>query len=467
MDRGFVGFNDENGNFVIPDFPIGRRFGDRLEERDSEVNLFEVDYRYAFSDNVSARIGALYREEEEFDIQVRPRILVGDTLLRRVSGSNDRNIETFAVNAQVDTSFTAGATQTDLALGIDFREEEANRFFGNGATSPDFFLDIFNPVYDVVFDDRDPNTLGFVNDVENTWGAYVSGQTEISSFIINYGLRYDSTRQDGENNNRPLEVDDASKVSPSLGIVYQPTDTLSFYGSYAEGFNASNQVNTIPGGDNEPDTLFISEPETSVQYEAGVKARLLGDNLVVTASYFDLTKDNVISSFVSDAPGEDPVPELLGEVQSTGVELTATGAIAGVNIIASYAYIDNEILEGDLAGNTLPNVAENTFSAWASYEQKSGMFAGLGGGLGVFYTDERFGDDPNEVPLDAYTLVDAAAWYYLPLQRLGMESDSQLRFGVNVRNLTDERYFPAGGGDAVRINVGAPRTVLGSIGIEF
>ena len=136
-----------------------------------------------------------------------------------------------------------------------------------------------------------------------------------------------------------------------------------------------------------------------------------------------------------------------------------------MNIVAGYAYTDSEIGGvSALAGNQPRNVAENTFNLWASYEFQKGKLEGLGVGGGYFFVDDRFGDDANSFTLDSYSLVDLSVWYTLAAPGVG--SDGTVRFQLAVKNLFDEDYFSASGGD-LRINIGTPRTVFGSVSFAF
>ena len=78
--------------------------------------------------------------------------------------------------------------------------------------------------------------------------------------------------------------------------------------------------------------------------------------------------------------------------------------------------------------------------------------------------DDRFGDDEAGLVLDSYTLLDAPIWYTLGVD--GGDSARTVRFQLSVKNLTDEEYFSASGGD-LRISIGTPRTVFGSVSFDF
>ena len=161
----------------------------------------------------------------------------------------------------------------------------------------------------------------------------------------------------------------------------------------------------------------------------------------------------------------DDVPQLVDGQDARGLEVSATGQPAeGFTLFAGYSFTDAEILTGGNSGNRPRNVAEHTANAWVSYEVRQGRLSGLGGGVGIFHMGDRYGDDADTWKLGDYTLVDASLWYHLRTDLL--QRETQLRFQLAVKNLTDEEYFPASGGD-LRIGIGAPRAVIGSIALSL
>ena len=93
-----------------------------------------------------------------------------------------------------------------------------------------------------------------------------------------------------------------------------------------------------------------------------------------------------------------------------------------------------------------------------------GSLEGLGIGSGLFYIDDRFGDNDQDLVLDSYTLVDASIWYTLAVG--DGDAGKTVRFQLSAKNITDEEYFSASGGD-LRISIGTPRSVFGSVSFDF
>ena len=180
----------------------------------------------------------------------------------------------------------------------------------------------------------------------------------------------------------------------------------------------------------------------------------------VSLSAYQLERKNV-------ATVDDSLNTVLnGRTESKGIDLSTTMQFFdGLNVLASYSYIDAELTKANQEandGNTPYNIPDHKGRAWGSYEIQTGRFVGLGVGLGGEYVSKRFGNDANTFSLPSYTIYDAAAWYYLPLGK-----DMQLRLNVGVKNLTDETYYTASGSNTFRVSQGDPRTIYTTARLEF
>ncbi|MBL8268966.1 TonB-dependent siderophore receptor [Steroidobacter sp.] len=452
MDRGFVSLPDGRGGRYIPNnVPVSRRFGERFEERDSKAHLVEGSVQHRLTDNWRAVVNVLYRAEDSFDLQTNPTAVTAAGLLTRVvSGSFDREVRTFSANAQLEGNLMTGPLRHQLGIGVDYRDMQVTRMFHSGTSRSGF--DIFNPVYGLL-----PGTVSAVGtpfgEERKPLGVYLQDQISLQDNLkVLLGGRYDDAPGEVVNAGVPTVLD-KTKFTPQAGVLFQPTPATSLYASYSEGFNPVTTVDQF-------NRTFA--PQESAQYEVGAKGELFDRRLILSSAIFQIEKDNIVAE---NALGR---LELIGEVRSRGAELSATGEpIRGLNFIGSYAYTDTEILTvGRDQGHALPNVAKHVFRFWTSYEARQGKFAGLGGGVGVDYTSDRFGETNNTWSLGSYKVVDASLWYYLRSNLFGIGQNSQLRFGLNVKNLLDERYFPASG-SGNRISIGQPRTFIGSIGVDF
>lgn len=252
---------------------------------------------------------------------------------------------------------------------------------------------------------------------------------------------------------------DYDSFTPRVGVSYQIQSWLAAFGSYSESFGAST-LGILPDGS-------LSDPEEGKQYEIGLKGEWLDGQVSANLALFHLSKRNVAAPI----PGRPGFVDQIGKARSQGIELDVSGRITeGWNLIASYAFLDAEINEdrdaaGGVrnAGNTLPNAPTHSGSLWSQYE----LPHGFGFGAGLFAASQRQGDAPNTFQLPGYVRVDAAASYKFNF------GGSRLTAQLNVHNLLDKEYYDGTGSgfgtEEARnfIYPGAPRTVVGSLRVEF
>ncbi|MEL6401217.1 MAG: TonB-dependent receptor, partial [Cyanobacteria bacterium J06626_4] len=235
--------------------------------------------------------------------------------------------------------------------------------------------------------------------------------------------------------------------TPRVGLVYQPIEELSLYGSYTTSFVPN--TDTTEAGE-------ILEPERGEQFEIGARAELLDGRLTANLAFFDITKENVATT----DPDNIFFSVATGEQRSQGLELDIAGEILpGWNIIANYAYTDAEITEDeDFEGNRLTDAPAHNFNLWTTYDIQDGPLVGLGFGLGFNFVGERSGDLANSFEVDSYFLTNAAISY---------ERDNW-RAALNIRNLFDVDYIESTGVNRTfGIAPGEPFTLIGSFAIEF
>ncbi|MBE7385547.1 MAG: TonB-dependent siderophore receptor [Leptolyngbya sp. SIO1E4] len=373
--------------------------------------------------------------------------------LERFPYSQRVNADSYSAQTDFIGEFTTGSIQHRLLLGADFNYTRQDRRFTLDTTVLYPSINIFNPVYANQRYDT-PTTL-FRDDKFYSYGFYIQDQITLSpQWQLLIGGRYDIFDQertfgDVEPRERIFEQTD-SKFTPRLGVVYQPSDTVSLYASYANSF--------LPSGANQrnPDGSEF-EPTTGTQYEIGIKADFLEGRLSATLAGFILERQNV----ATEDPNNPGFSITTGEQTSQGIELDIAGEILpGWNIIASATYLDARVTEDNTIpeGNRLTNAAETSASLWTTYRIQSGDLEGLGFGLGLYYVGDREGDLANSFTLPSYVRTDAALYY---------ERDNW-QAALNIRNLFDVKYFLGSTGSRTGgINFGEPLTVVGSFSIEF
>jgi len=453
LDRGTVTLPDGEGGRFIPDLPRSRRLGEPFEEFDVELNIVELGLTQTLGSGWTLEAGVFHEFSDADDFQARPlQVFPDGTLARRADGSRNRDIDVVAGRVRLNGEFATGPLNHRVALGVDYRESAEDRFFAVGETNAEF--NIFDPV----FGNLSPEPLVQIPASTDTreYGVYVQDYVDLTARLSALvGVRFDEAEVESffaPPVSRDVDTGFKDAISPQAGLTYRLRDNVSAYASYAEGFLPNTQTDETTGR--------VFDPEGSEQFEAGLKTEFNDGRIQSGIAVYEIEKDNVVRVVDGEA-------QLVDGQSSQGIEVTTTGRLMrGLNIIANYAFTDAEIDSGPNRGNRPRNVAKHNFNLWASYEVPEGPLHGLGAGAGVSVFGDRFGDDANTWSLGAYELVDASVWYNLALPRAGRLGFGEMRLQFSVKNLFDEEFFPASGGN-LRVSVGEPRIYIGSLAVTF
>lgn len=226
------------------------------------------------------------------------------------------------------------------------------------------------------------------------------------------------------------------KFTSRAGLVYVDPTGWAPYVSYGESFVPTATV------DSSQRTPF--KPETSRQYEVGLRYQPPGTQDSYSVAAFDLRRRNYITY---DA---DSIPRQTGEVTVRGVEFEATlQPIPRMNVIASYSWTPKAAITAssnpDEIGKQATAVPLNRASLWVDYRFDSRIKVGAG----ARFTGANYGDGsiaPKQVP--SFVLFDAMIGYDI----------GRWSLALNARNLTNKTYIAnCGYGNCY---YGDPRTVV-------
>jgi len=353
-------------------------------------------------------------------------------------------------------SARTGAVQHEAVIGIDYSRlsNEFDRFRQNLPSV------VISDDPDVNFDppahDLDP-----VIDSTREWIAlYAHDHLTLldDRLHILLGGRFDSVDEDDDLNDRST---DESEFTGRAGVLYQVDDHFAPFLSVSQSFQPAGPGTVDRSG-------AVLDPETGLQYEAGVKSTFLAGDLQATLAVYQIEKEDV-AVFDLDyffATGEQTwLPGV--DQRSRGVEIDVTGQITDeLRIIANYAYTDTEETDNatdpDREGARLGNVPYNALRIWAAYDfAPDSALEGFGLGLGLRYESERLTQFDEDVELDAFTVIDAAAWY-----RHQLSGGQQLQARLNVSNLFDEDYIVRASDQSIA-HPGSPLAARLTLGIEF
>lgn len=328
--------------------------------------------------------------------------------------------------------FSTGAVAHKLLAGYSVSILDRKTYNGDVyGPALNAMIPIINPILNQGY--LTHNDINYRATMEHVHGFYVQDFIRFSDKLKGLaGLRYDifngnyyTDKVDNDRNvteHGPESTISKSALTYRFGLVYQPIDPLSVYGSFSTYFKPSRRV--AANGE-------TFDPETGYQGEAGSRLAL-SEKWAANIAFYYMRKNNQLEALAGG------VYKRIGSAESKGFEVELNGNLMpGLDVNAGYTYSYAKILpfsSGETnvaAGKTVAFAPKNLFNAWVNYEVQNGAVKGLSLGAGANYMDETFTTSSNSYALPAYTIVDAALGYRVG--RIGLR--------LNVNNLLNEKYF--------------------------
>ena len=245
---------------------------------------------------------------------------------------------------------------------------------------------------------------------------------------------------------------------PSAGLVYEPSDNVSFYASYAESFKPTPPQSVALGA-------ASPAPEKADQKEIGMKSDFMNHRVGLLVSIYEIIRKDVIES----------VPNVFDPVTGIQVYRALSNKSKGVEVSVNYQPMPNwqtqigfshndasvtQSVNPTLVGAQLANAPKESGNIWTRYNVPDGGLRGFGIGFGVIYTGERnVATDnraANKITIPSNTRADLAFYYKW----------KQYDCALNMTNVTDRSYIASGDSNA-DIVPGAPRKITASVRYAF
>ena len=473
----------------------------------TETFFGSMSWSHQFNDDwsIKNRILANQQSDKAPNINVQAYSLHGDPLgisapysdnILRENVANSNQNNTYSTNLDLTGHFdTLGLKHTLLLGGDYYRLDHTNAFDNRNcptcALGPLTIVSAYNPTNPGIALDV-PNGFTSSNQQQtDQYGLYGQDQIKLPYNVhVTGGLRYQYLHQITQqtNDSVPGQANALTQdaVTPRVGILWHPQNWVSLYANYAESFGA----NTGLVWNSQSSTTPIQATSAS-QYEGGVKTEFFGGRLRGTLAYYDLSKTNIATGdpVITHAcggglPGQS-CSIAVGEVHSRGPELDIQGEILpGWNAIATWSNVDILISKGTPSptlgyqvGDRLVGVPRNTVSFWNTYEFQNAGLKGFKFGGGITARDAQI--SPGGVDLSGNSLSTTKTGGYATLNLMTAYSraigKSKVTVQLNINNLLDKRYFTQTYGgtlDPLGVSMGgstygAPRTVMGSISIQY
>ncbi|MFT3701274.1 MAG: TonB-dependent siderophore receptor [Agriterribacter sp.] len=355
----------------------------------------------------------------------------------------------YGVNAYINYTFKTGKIEHNLVGGFDYNN--AAEYYPKGEK---YWYAPYISMANADYSGFNTNfiTPGYYNADNEKYGptrsvgVYIQDQVSLAEKLkALLAIRYDNYLNRSYFLMDGSEYFDSSKahaVVPKVGLVYEPVQQLSVYGSYSEAFQPQYSNSRAAGGP--------FDPLQAKQWEFGAKGEFFGKRLVPTITWYHIRQTNVLKPDPNDATGVRQMPT--GEVTSRGWEITLTGSITKQwNVIANYAhnkiFISKSTIDGEKGGG-FGDTPSDMVSIWTTY-QFTGFLKGVKIGGGYRYSTKR---NVYGLILPAYDVWDALIAYQF--KKFGL--------AVNGFNLTNKRYAIGSFGTSYYFP-GAPRNVQVSL----
>jgi catecholate siderophore receptor len=493
---------DSDTRKPVEDIPVYAQDEDFL---DSQIMAFTVRTEYDISDTFTFYNATRYGETENGYISTGANGNVRaaeDTLAPNVASiglsthQGWQEIEYFATQFNFLWDVTTGGIEHGLVFGLELTDEQVTNGtydinYNNstncttsgrrGVTEGYCLLDenaalYANPTQIIgrSFEQGDSDSLFDAN----TISAYVMDTATINEdWQVFFGLRIDSIDYSNDVVSRGTPLDYAYKddfYNGHLGLVYSVAEHGNIYATYATATNINGGESDVGsscgygGLCGDPDQAAVADPELVENIELGTKWEFLDETLFLAATWFQMTKSDVMESVGDDYSTLGTLNT--GKNRVDGFEFALNGNLTEtLSVQVSAATMQSEVLESytpENIGRALSNFAEDSFYMQLRY-QPTEKFA-FGGD--ITYKSEMFGGQPDSaagydsdindysVVVPSYSVINLFANY---------NATDNMTLRLNIGNIADKEYWTAAYRSGAFMYLGDGRTVRATLTYEF
>jgi iron complex outermembrane receptor protein len=459
-----------------PFTPISTNYGDWSPDIENS-NLFSIIWKQVLGRGWSLRTAFLNNDTDQDSAGIFPDEIVQSTLVpsgfavgRAINQVHNYD-ETWTLSSDLTKKFGGTVKQT-LLIGADFVHfNSLGGILQSGQLDDNVsYVDLFHPNGSGTPFVGAPTPFIVDFGTNGSLGAYVQDQVAFPGGVyVLAGARYQEIHQTSAlgfvGPALPNPKLDAQRVTPRLGVLWQPRDWLSLYGNVAGNFGPNTPGYITPEGDSVP-------PTSAGQWEFGAKTSLLGNKLTASLDYYNLVKTNL------------PTPDLAnpdfvlvtGAARSNGVEFDLQGALGGGwNAIANYAnanvFVTRSTDPANPPGTPFGEVPKYVDYLWLTHSGRvESRGLRFGAGVTLHASEPYLYPGTSGLRLPNYALYDAMLAYGFDSGRI------KVRPQINVQNVFGKRYL-SDAQDVQWASVapytaitglwGAPRQINASASLQF
>jgi catecholate siderophore receptor len=311
-----------------------------------------------------------------------------------------------------------------------------------------------------------------------TISTYVMDTATINQdWQVFFGLRVDSIDYGNDVVSQGTALDysfNDNFYNGHLGLVYSVSEHGNIYATYATATNINGGESDLGascgygGLCGDPDQASAADPELVENIELGTKWSLLDEKLFLAATWFQMTKSDVMES-VGDAYSTLGTLNT-GKNRVDGFEFALNGNVTDkLSVQISAASMKSQVLESVTAENiglALSNFAEDSLYVQLRY-QPNDTFA-FGGDF--TYKGEMFGGQPDSAAgfnteIGDYTIV--VPDYSVVNLFANYNATENMTLRLNIGNVADTEYWTAAYRSGAFMYIGDGRTVRATLTYEF
>jgi len=381
--------------------------------------------------------------------------------------------EYYMTELDLTGKFNTGSIEHNVLVGADVDKYLTNTTAYNAITKYDsvnvYDMNMYQQRSDMPSLTKNTLTQAPINRV----GAYAQDLISLlNNLKVLVGARYSYLQTTSEvltyaKNTSVKSINFDNAVTPRVGIVYQPMNTMSVFASYATSFvpntgSANLDVNGKP-----------LAPSTYIQYEAGVKNELFKGLISANVTAYRIVNSNFVQPVLDSLYPN--AKEMGGEVTSQGIEIDImTKSYKGFSLIAGYSFNETKYTKSNIyeVGSLLRYNPQHTANASLYYAFSNKTFLkGLNLGVSVLYFGDRFAGrstryiiNGKEVKNDSYKLMPVSAFTQLDAS-IGYQFNNNISVRLRMTNVTDVLSYHVH--DDNSVNPIAPRQFIGTVSYKF